>query len=98
MLEKSGDVSSGNTLHWQAQMTISDKSYSDIMEPNKAVQDAYSFFNIRAGISNDDMDLEVYLDNVTDKRADISNTFVFDRSRVAVIKPRTLGLRYKKTF
>ena len=46
------------------------------MEPNKAEQDAYSFFNIRAGVSNDDWTAEVYLDNVTDKRADISNTFV----------------------
>ncbi len=95
---KEWGVSSGNTAHWQAQMTFSDKSYSDIMEPNKAEQDAYSFFNIRAGVSNDDWTAEVYLDNVTDKRADISNTFVFDRSRVAVIKPRTLGFRYKKTF
>jgi hypothetical protein len=68
------------------------------MEPNKAVQDSYSYFNMRTGISNDDMTLELYLDNVTDKRADISNTFVFDRARVAIIKPRTIGVRYKKNF
>ena len=91
-------MSSGNTGHWQAQITFSDSSFSDIMEPNKAEQDAYSFFNIRTGMSNDDWTAEVYLDNVTDKRGDISNTFVFDRSRVAVIKPRTLGIRYKKSF
>ncbi len=35
--------------------------------------------------------LKLYIDNVTDKRAEISNTFVFDRSRLSVIKPRTLG-------
>ena len=91
-------MSSGNTGHWQAQITISDSSFSDIMEPNKAEQDAYSFFNLRTGMSNDDWTAELYLDNVMDKRADISNTFVFDRSRVAVIKPRTLGIRYKKSF
>jgi len=91
-------MSSGNTLHWQGQMTFSDKSFSDIMAPNKAVQDSYSYFNMRTGISNDDMTLELYLDNVTDKRADISNTFVFDRARVAIIKPRTIGVRYKKNF
>jgi len=79
-------------------MVLSDKSYSDIMEPNKAVQDSYSYFNFRYGMSNDDWTSEIYIDNVFDKRADISNTFVFDRSRVAVIKPRTIGLRYKKTF
>ena len=95
---KEWGMSSGNTGHWQAQITFSDSSFSDIMEPNKAEQDAYSFFNIRTGMSNDDWTAEVYLDNVTDKRGDISNTFVFDRSRVAVIKPRTLGIRYKKSF
>ncbi len=95
---KEWGMSSGNTLHWQGQMTFSDKSFSDIMAPNKAVQDSYSYFNMRTGISNDDMTLELYLDNVTDKRADISNTFVFDRSRLAIIKPRTIGVRYKKNF
>jgi iron complex outermembrane receptor protein len=95
---KEWGMSSGNTLHWQGQMTFSDKSFSDIMAPNKAVQDSYSYFNMRTGISNDDMTLELYLDNVTDKRADISNTFVFDRARVAIIKPRTIGVRYKKNF
>ena len=95
---KEWGMSSGNTLHLQGQMTFSDKSFSDIMAPNKAVQDSYSYFNMRTGISNDDMTLELYLDNVTDKRADISNTFVFDRARVAIIKPRTIGVRYKKNF
>ena len=97
-VRKETAMASGNTRHIQVQMTFSDKSYSDIMEPNKAEQDAYSFFNLRTGISNDDWTAELYLDNVTDKRADISNTFVFDRSRVAVIKPRTFGIRYKRSF
>ena len=95
---KEWGMGSGNTGHWQAQMTVSDDSFSDIMEPNRAVQDSYSLFNVRAGISNDDWTAEVYIDNVTDKRADISNTFIFDRERVGIIKPRTLGIRYKKSF
>ena len=95
---KEWGMSSGNTLHWQGQMVLSDKSFSDIMAPNKAVQDSYSYFNMRTGVSNDDMTLELYIDNVTDKRADISNTFVFDRQRLAIIKPRTIGVRYKKNF
>jgi iron complex outermembrane receptor protein len=95
---KEWGLSSGNTGHWQAQMTISDDSFSDIMQPNRAVQDSYSLFNIRAGVSNDEWTAEVYLDNVTDKRADISNTFIFDRQRVGIVKPRTLGLRYKRSF
>ena len=54
--------------------------------------------NLRYGVSNDDWMAEIYIDNVTDKRGDISNNFVFDRQRVALIRPQTVGLRYKKNF
>ena len=91
-------VSSGNTGHFQAQLTWSDDSYSDVMEPNKALQDSYSFMNIRAGISNDSWMAEVYIDNVTDERAEIANTFVFDRQRLGIIRPTTVGLRFKRHF
>jgi hypothetical protein len=79
-------------------MTVSDESFSDIMEPNRAIQDKYSLFNVRAGVSNDEWTAEVYIDNLMDKKADISNTFIFDRQRVGMVKPRTLGIRYKKSF
>ncbi|MDA8808802.1 TonB-dependent receptor [Gammaproteobacteria bacterium] len=95
---KEWGMSSGNTGHWQLQMAMSEKSFSDIMAPNKAIQRSHHFVNMRYGMSNDEWTAELYIDNVTDKRAEISNTFVFDRSRLSVIKPRTLGLRYKKSF
>ncbi|MDA8861582.1 TonB-dependent receptor [Gammaproteobacteria bacterium] len=95
---KEWGMSSGNTGHWQLQIARSEKSFSDIMAPNKAIQRSHHFVNMRYGMSNDEWTAELYIDNVTDKRAEISNTFVFDRSRLSVIKPRTLGLRYKKSF
>ena len=91
-------LSSGNLAHIQGQVNISDESYSDIIEPNKAKQDSYSFANIRAGISNEAWVAEIYIDNVTDERAEISNNFVYDRFRVAYIRPMTIGLRYKHNF
>ena len=97
-VRKEWGMSSGNTGHLQLQAARSEKSFSDIMEPNKAVQSSHHFINFRYGMGNDDWSAELYVDNVTDKRAQISNTFVFDRQRVAVIKPRTLGLRYKRNF
>ena len=95
---KEWGLSGGNTGFWQLQFNMSDKSYSDIMAPNRAVQDSYNLTNIRAGISSDDWTAEMYVDNVTDERAELSNTFVFDRQRIAVIRPMTIGLRYKLNF
>ena len=68
------------------------------MEPNKAEQARYSFANLRAGVTSDSWVAEMYVDNITDERAEISNTFVFDRQRVAVIRPMTVGLRYRLKF
>ena len=95
---KEWGMEGGNTGYWQAQVTASDRSYSDIMAPNRAQQDSYSLTNLRAGVSNDDWYAEVYVDNAFDERAEISNTFVFDRQRVAIVRPLTVGLRYKLKF
>ena len=91
-------MSAGNVGHMQVQFTYSDDSYSDVMNPNKALQDGYSYVDMRLGVSNDELTAELYIDNITDERAEISNTFVFDRQRVAYIRPTTIGIRVKKNF
>ena len=95
---KEWSMNSNNMGHFQGQFTFSDDSFSDIIEPNKEQQDSYSFVNIRAGVSNDMWLAEVYIDNHTDERGEISNNFVFDRARVTYIRPTTLGLRFKRNF
>ena len=95
---KEWGTSMGNTGHWQAQFNHSRASDSDIMEPNRATQASYFLANIRAGVSNDSWMAEMYIDNITDERGEISNIFVFDRQRVAVIRPLNLGFRYKVKF
>ena len=97
-VRKEWGMSAGNVGHLQAQLSWSDESDSDIMEPNRATQDSYSLVNLRAGITAEDYMVELYIDNVTDERAEISNTFVFDRQRLAINRPTTIGLRVKKSF
>ena len=92
------EMSNGNLGHAQLAITHSDDSYSDIMEPNKARQDSYMYVDVRVGMSNDTMTAELYVDNLNDERAEISNTFVFDRQRVSYIRPTTIGIRYKHNF
>jgi outer membrane receptor protein involved in Fe transport len=97
-VRKEWDMASGNMGHFQAQFILSDESYSDIIMPNRESQDSYSTINLRAGISNDMGLIEVYVDNVTDERGEISNNYVFDVARVTYIRPTTLGLRFKRNF
>ena len=97
-VRKEWGMSSGNMGHIQAQLTWSDESYSDIIEANKGKQDSYSFMNLRAGISNDEWMTELYVDNITDERGEISNNFVFDVERVTYIRPTTVGIRFKQNF
>ena len=97
-VRKEWDMASGNMGHFQAQFILSDESYSDIIMPNRESQDSYSTINLRAGISNDMGLIEVYVDNVTDERGEISNNYVFDVPRVTYIRPTTLGLRFKRNF
>jgi len=97
-VRKEWDMSSGNMGHVLAQFTFSDDSYSDIILPNREGQDSYSFINLRAGISNDMGLLELYIDNLTDERGEISNNYVFDVPRVTYIRPTTIGIRLKRNF
>ena len=95
---KEWDLSSGYIAHLLAQFTFSNDSYSDIIMPNREQQDSYSFINLRAGVSNDMGLIELYVDNVTDERGEISNNYVFDVPRVTYIRPTTIGLRFKRNF
>ena len=92
------EVGNGLMAHVIGQVTFSDSSYSDVMEMNKAKQDSYSMLDVRGGVSGDDWKAELYIDNLTDERGEISNTFVFDRQRISYVRPMTIGIRYKQNF
>ena len=97
-VRKEWNMVGGNVAHLLAQYTFSDESFSDIIEPNKAKNASYEFINVRAGLSNETWTAEVYIDNLTDERGEISNNFVFDKQRVALIRPLTIGFRYKRNL
>ena len=91
-------LSDGNVAHFMPQVTYSDDSYSDVILINRAKNQSYVKFDVRVGVSGDDFTAEFYVENLLDERAEISRNFVFDRERVAYMRPMTLGVRYKKNF
>jgi len=74
-------------------LNYSGSSRSDIIDINDAEVDDYITVGLAAGVNADHWSVEIYGDNLNNTNGEISNNFVFDRERVTVIRPRTLGLR-----
>lgn len=93
------DVKGGDYLaHVQAQAVYSGESFSDIITINRLEIDDWFTLAAAVGISNDKWSAELYVDNITDERAELASNFVFDRARVTVNRPRTYGLRLGYSF
>lgn len=92
------DVNNDWVAHVQSSVAYSASSYSDIVLINRAKQDSYTVAGFAAGMSNVDYGFEVYVANLTDERAELNNNLVFDRERVAINRPRTIGVRFNANF
>jgi len=88
------DVLGGDYLaHVQGQGVYSGASFSDIITINRADIDNWFTLAVAAGVTTEQWSAEVYIENLTDERAELANSFVFDRERVTVNRPRSYGLR-----
>lgn len=84
---------SGLTAHVMPQIVYTADSVSDVIEINKAPVDSYTTLAFTTGLTSDNWSVELFANNITDERGELSNNFVFDRERVTVIRPRTVGIR-----
>lgn len=86
-------LENGLMAHVMPQLTLTDDSYSDVIEINKIDVEGYASLNFATGLTGDSWSVELFANNLTDERGEISNNFVYDRERVTVIRPRTIGVR-----
>jgi iron complex outermembrane recepter protein len=91
-------VMNGMTAHIMPHMTYSDNSYSDIITINRDKIDSWVMFGVTAGVSADQWTAELFIDNLTDERAELSRNFVFDVERVTYSRPLTAGFRVSYDF
>ncbi|MEM7365128.1 MAG: TonB-dependent receptor plug domain-containing protein [Pseudomonadota bacterium] len=84
--------------HVMPHLTHSAESYSDIITINRDRVDGWTMLGVTAGVTADNWSAEFYIDNLTDERAEISRSFVFDRPRVSYARPRTMGVRLSYDF
>jgi outer membrane receptor protein involved in Fe transport len=79
-------------------ISFSAESYSDIITINRDRIDSWVMVGLTAGVTSDSWMAELYIDNLTDERAEISRNFVYDRARVSYARPMTAGIRVSYDF
>ncbi|WP_226636597.1 TonB-dependent receptor [Novosphingobium profundi] len=83
----------GLVAHVMPQMVHSGSKYTDIININRLKLDSYTTFSMTAGVKKDDWSVEVFGENLTDKRAQISGNFYYDAPRINTNRPLTVGVR-----
>lgn len=91
-------LNSGVTAFVMPSVIWSSEAFSDVIRINRIGMDSYIMTNISAGLLSELWSAEVYVSNLSDKRAQVSNNFVFDVERVTYAQPRTIGMRLKYNF
>lgn len=84
--------------HVMPQIVHSGEAFTDIIEINKLELDSWTTLALSAGVAKDNWSVEVFGQNLTNEAAEYSGSFVFDRPRVTLARPRTIGLRVGVDF
>lgn len=92
------DLASGKIAHVMLNGSYSDEVNTDIVAANSTTLDSWSLWNFTTGISDEEWTAEVYIENLADERAEISGNAIFNRDRITVARPRTVGLRFAYAF
>ena len=88
----------GWTAHVMPMISWSADSYSDIITINRDLINGWTMLGLTAGVANDDWSVTFFASNLTDERAEVSRSFVFDTRHVTYAQPRTFGVRASVNF
>ncbi|MFT7263081.1 MAG: iron complex outermembrane receptor protein [Halioglobus sp.] len=86
----------------QVAWSYTDDSQSSLEVDIRETQDSYNLVNLSAGISRDNWNINLFVDNATDERAEISRTrFSYPSEKdsyIDTIRPRQIGIRFGQSF
>ncbi len=88
----------GWTAHVMPMVSWASESYSDIITINRDLIDGWAMLGVTAGVTGDNWSVTFYGSNLTDERAEVSRSFVFDTRHVTYAQPRTFGIRTSFNF
>ena len=93
------DLQNSNLVaHVMPSVIFSSESFSDIITINRDRIDSWVMVNLTVGVTSDEWGAELFIDNLTDERAEIARNFVFDRTSVTYVRPLTAGVRVSYDF
>jgi outer membrane receptor protein involved in Fe transport len=75
-----------------------DKSFSSIVAADRREQDSYTTADFAVGVSRDSWGCELFVENLTDERAQLFFNVQDDVPRITTNRPRTGGLRFYYEF
>jgi len=83
---------------WQAGVVYADDTVSALLLDDALPQESYTVWNLSTGLSQDSWGVEVFIDNVSDERANLHYNSQDDVPRITTNRPRTIGLRISYDF
>ncbi|MEM6859007.1 MAG: TonB-dependent receptor [Pseudomonadota bacterium] len=87
------DLSSTLEAYVQPQLTYSAEKFTDIVQINNIELADYFLADLSVGVRTDQWRVEIFGENLTDERAQISGVYGNDRERIVVNRPLTVGIR-----
>jgi len=92
------DATDDLVAHVMPQIVYSASSFTDVIEVNKLKLDSWFTLGLSAGVTADQWSFEIYGDNLTNERQELSGNFQYDRPRVVVGRPLTVGARFSVRY
>jgi iron complex outermembrane receptor protein len=84
--------------HWRAAAVYVDESHSSIVVADRRSQDSYITIDVGMGLEKDNWAAEVFIENLTDERAELFFNVQDDIPRITTNRPLTVGLRIDYSF
>lgn len=84
--------------NWQLSVQYAGSSYSSIVAAERRQQDSYSLANFSVAVEKDAWSAKLFIDNLTDERAELFINNQDDIPRITTNRPRTVGLSVSYTY
>ena len=88
----------GWVAHVMPHVSWSSEAYSDVISINRDKMDSWFMAGVTAGVTTETWSAELFINNLTDERAEVARNFVFDTTSVTYAQPRTIGVRLSYDF